>query len=95
MFRRFESALDKSFVNDHLRCNLGKFTLLPRLHLLSFHLSDKGELVEDDPRRFASHNFRHSLPSSLVKLRCDPKTVQGILRHEDVRTTMQLYAQSD
>jgi hypothetical protein len=28
-------------------------------------------------------------------MKCDPKTVQGILRHEDVRTTMQLYAQSD
>jgi hypothetical protein len=41
------------------------------------------------------HNFRHSLASSLVKLKCDPKTVQGILRHEDARTTMQLYAQSD
>jgi integrase len=35
----------------------------------------------------ASHNFRHSLASSLVKLKCDPKTVQGVLRHEDVRTT--------
>ena len=39
--------------------------------------------------------LRHSLASSLVKLKCDPKTVQSILRHEDVRTTMQLYAQSD
>jgi integrase len=29
----------------------------------------------------------------LLELR--PKTVQGILRHEDFRTTMQLYAQSD
>ena len=45
--------------------------------------------------RFGFHIFRHSLASSLVKLKCDPKTVQGILRHEDVRTIMQLYAQSD
>ena len=30
-----------------------------------------------------------------MKLKCDPKTVQGILRHEDVRTTVQLYVQSD
>jgi len=30
-----------------------------------------------------------------VKLKCDPKTVQGILRHEDVRTTMQLHVQPD
>lgn len=31
----------------------------------------------------------------MVKLRVDPKTVQGILRHEDFGTTMGLYAQSD
>jgi len=54
-----------------------------------------GIIYEDQPVRFGFHNFRHSLASSLVKLKCDPKTVQGILRHEDVRTTMQLYAQSD
>jgi len=54
-----------------------------------------GVIGEDEPVRFGFHNFRHSLASSLVKLKCDPKTVQGILRHEDVRTTMQLYVQSD
>lgn len=54
-----------------------------------------GVISEDQRGRFGFHNFRHSLASSLVKLKCDPKTVQGILRHEDVRTTMQLYAQSD
>jgi hypothetical protein len=30
-----------------------------------------------------------------VKLKVDPKTVQGVLRHEDFGTTMELYAQSD
>jgi integrase len=54
-----------------------------------------GVLKADDRVRFGFHNFRHSLASALVKLKCDPKTVQGILRHEDVRTTMQLYVQSD
>jgi integrase len=54
-----------------------------------------GVIYEDQQVRFGFHNFRHSLASSLVKLKCDPKTVQGILRHEDVRTTMQFYAQSD
>jgi hypothetical protein len=28
-------------------------------------------------------------------MKVDPKTVQGILRHQDFGTTMQLYAQSD
>ena len=54
-----------------------------------------GVIKEDERVRFGFHNFRHSLASSLVKPKCDPKTVQGILRREDVRTTMQLYAQSD
>jgi integrase len=40
-------------------------------------------------------NFRHSLATAMVKLKVDPKTVQGILRHEDFGTTMELYAQSD
>jgi hypothetical protein len=31
----------------------------------------------------------------LVKLKVDPKTLQGLLRHEDVGTTMELYAQAD
>lgn len=54
-----------------------------------------GVLDGDDRIRFGFHNFRHSLASALVKLKCDPKTVQSILRHEDVRTTMQLYVQPD
>ena len=53
-----------------------------------------GVIKADERVRFGFHNFRHSLASALVKLKCDPKTVQGLLRHEDVRTTMQLYAQS-
>jgi len=54
-----------------------------------------GVIKADERVRFGFHKFRHSLASALVKLKCDPKTVQGLLRHEDVRTTMQLYAQSD
>ena len=30
-----------------------------------------------------------------MKLKCDPKTVQSILRHEDPGITMGLYVQSD
>ena len=44
-----------------------------------------GVLKEEQRVRFGFHNFRHSLASALVKLKCDPKTVQGILRHEDVK----------
>src|ERR1700685_4197912 len=54
-----------------------------------------GVIGKDDQVRFGFHNFRHSLASALVKLKCDPKTVQSILRHEDPGITMGLYVQSD
>ena len=53
-----------------------------------------GVLTEDDPRRFGFHNLRHSLASFLVRSKTDPKTVQAILRHSDVKTTLQHYAHS-
>jgi len=54
-----------------------------------------GVIKEGEKVRFGFHNFRHALATALVKLKVDAKTVQGILRHEDFGTTMQLYAQSD
>lgn len=53
-----------------------------------------GILTERDPRRFGFHNLRHSLASFLVRTKTDPKTVQILLRHSDVRTTLNLYAHS-
>jgi integrase len=54
-----------------------------------------GVIKEGEKVRFGFHNFRHALATALVKLRVDTNTVQGMLRHEDFGTTMQLYAQSD
>ena len=53
---------------------------------------ETGVLNADDPRRFGFHNLRHSLASFLVRSKTDPKTVQSLLRHADVKTTLQLYA---
>jgi integrase len=53
-----------------------------------------GVLTENDTRRFGFHNLRHSLASFLVRSKTDPKTVQALLRHSDVKTTLQLYAHS-
>lgn len=39
----------------------------------------RGLLVDDDPRRFGFHYFRHSLASFLIRIRTDPKTVQTLL----------------
>lgn len=54
-----------------------------------------GVIQQGERVRSGFHNFRHSLATALVKLKVDPKTVPGMLRHEDFGTTMQLYAQSD
>ena len=50
-------------------------------------------LEEGDRRRFGFHTLRHSLATFLATCaKEDPATVQGLLRHADVHTTLQLYA---
>jgi len=48
--------------------------------------------VDNDPRRFGFHNLRHSLTSFHIRIRTNPKTVQTLLRHSDVKLTLQFYA---
>jgi integrase len=55
---------------------------------------DEGRQVDDDPRRFGFHNLRHSLASFLVRIGTDPKTVHTLLRHSDVKLTLQCYTHS-
>ena len=43
---------------------------------------------------FGFHNFRHSLATFLVNRGKDAKTIQGLLRHAKVATTLDLYSQS-
>jgi integrase len=51
-------------------------------------------LTADEDRRFGFHNLRHSLATFLDSVGTNPKVVQGLLRHRDVHTTLQLYSQS-
>jgi integrase len=47
-------------------------------------------------QRFGLHNLRHSLSNWMVnKAKVEPKTVQGILRHSRIQTTLDLYTQKD
>jgi site-specific recombinase XerD len=46
---------------------------------------------EGDSIRFGFHTLRHSLASYLVQQGKDPKTVQTLLRHADVATTVGIY----
>src|SRR5712671_4307356 len=67
------------FVADHLR---------PSAKKAGVHI--------EDGQRFGLHNLRHSLSNWLVnKAKVEPKTVQGILRHAKIQTTLDLYAQDD
>jgi integrase len=65
-----------------------------KVGILSSHRDEEGRLADDDPRRFGFHNLRHSLASFLVRIRTDPKTVQTLLRHSDVKLTLQCYTHS-
>jgi integrase len=50
----------------------------------------------EDGQRFGLHNLRHSLSNWLVnKAKVEAKTVQGILRHSKIQTTLDLYTQED
>lgn len=53
-----------------------------------------GVLKEGEKVRFGFHNLRHSLASFLVRKGTDAKTVQAMLRHSDVATTLGIYAHS-
>ncbi len=65
------------FVADHLR---------PAAKKAGVHI--------EDGQRFGLHNLRHSLSNWLVnKAKIEPKTVQGILRHSKIQTTLDLYTQ--
>jgi len=69
----------RSFVCDHLRAA----TIAAGVHI------NKGQ-------RFGLHNLRHSLSNWLVnKAKVDPKTVQALLRHAKIQTTLDLYTQGD
>jgi len=72
-------------VEDHLR------PAALKAGVLSSHRDVRGQVVDDDPRRFGFHNLRHSLASFLIRMKTDPKTVQTLLRHSDVRLTLQFY----
>src|SRR5271163_2276835 len=68
-----------SFVADYLR---------PAARKAGVHI--------EDGQRFGLHNLRHSLSNWLVnKAKVEPKTVQGILRHSKIQTTLDLYTQED
>ncbi len=76
----------------------GKAPLSPAVFVAD-HLrpaAKKAGLAITNGQRFGMHNLRHSLSSWLVnKAKVEPKTVQTILRHSRIQTTLDLYTQGD
>jgi len=50
---------------------------------------EAGVAIEDG-QRFGLHNLRRSLRNWLVKMKVEPKTVQGILRQAKIQTMLDL-----
>ena len=50
--------------------------------------------INAPPRTFGFHTFRRTLASVLVANNVDPKVVQEVLRHQGIRTTLELYAKT-
>ncbi len=88
---------DTDFVFPSLKAD-GRVPLTPSA-LVADHLrpaAKKSGVQIEDGQRFGLHNSRHSLSNWLVnKAKVAPKTVQGILRHSRVQTTLDLYTQED
>ncbi len=55
---------------------------------------DKKAGVVAPPRTFGFHTFRRTLASVLVKIEVDPKLVQEMLRHQNLETTLEVYAKA-
>lgn len=90
-------AKDTDFVFPSLKAE-GKVPLSPAVFVAN-HLRTAAKaagLEIADGQRFGMHNLRHSLSSWLVnKAKIEPKTVQSILRHSRIQTTLDLYTQGD
>ena len=88
-----------------VRTSITQYTSTELIQLLRWIASDgrlsrsaakKAGVQIEDGQRFGLHNLRHSLSNWLVnKAKVAPKTVQGILRHSRIQTTLDLYTQED
>ena len=90
-------AADEDFVFPSLRTK-GRVPLSASIFVADYlrPAAKKAGICIKDGQRFGLHNLRHSLSNWLVnKAKIEPKTVQGILRHSKIQTTLDLYTQED
>ena len=87
-------ASDEDLVFPSLRA---KGTKPPAANMLVadyLRVAAKKAGVVAPPRTFGFHTFRRTLASVLVKMKVDPKLVQEMLRHQNLKTTLEVYAKA-
>ena len=90
-------ARDGDFVFPSLRAE-GRVPLSASIFVADYlrPAAKKAGVRIEDGQRFGLHNLRHSLSNWLVnKAKVEPKTVQGILRHAKIQTTLDLHTEED
>jgi integrase len=95
--RQTPHANETDFVFPSLRAK-GKKPLCSSVFVADYlrPAAKKAGVHIEDGQRFGLHNLRHSLSNWLVnKAKVEPRTVQGILRHSKIQTTLDLYTQED
>lgn len=67
---------------------------LPTRNASSFHLGRavKKALGDDHAGPASNHRFRHSFASNLIRAGVGPKSVQKLMRHASIQTTLNIYA---
>jgi integrase len=68
---------------------------IKRSHVVKFGLKPILQKLRINMERVGLHAFRHGLGAALCEREANPATVQKILRHSDIRTTLKYYVHSD
>ena len=89
-------AKETDFVFPSLKAE-GRVPMSPAVFVAD-HLRPAAKAARQiaEGQRFGLHNLRHCSPDWLVnKAKVEPKTVQSILRHSRIQTTLDIYTQGD
>ena len=68
---------------------------LKRSYVVKFGLKPILKSLGMKTERVGLYAFRHGLGTALCERKANPATVQKILRHSDIRTTLKYYVHSD
>ena len=101
MHPKLEEAL-RRYLRDHWKQSATGLLFLnrrgrplKRSYVVKFGLKPILQKLGLKTERVGLHAFRHGLGTALCERKANPATVQKILRHSDIRTTLKYYVHSD